>query len=125
MAKDVAAMANTRGGLIIFVAQDTTCELTGIDPAEVKPEQYAQWIRNHVHPYLSGLTFTTLTSPDGTRSVLVADVPASPMARTWSTAPPPATRTSRPPSLPTATVSHAPRRPTTPSASSSTTPGRQ
>ncbi|WP_440581267.1 AlbA family DNA-binding domain-containing protein [Streptomyces sp. PT19] len=80
LAKDVAAMANTRGGLIIFGVQDTTCELTGIDPAEVNPEQYAQWIRNHVHPYLSGLTFTTLTSPDGTRSVLVADVPASPMA---------------------------------------------
>ncbi|MFG3007408.1 AlbA family DNA-binding domain-containing protein [Streptomyces calvus] len=80
LAKDVAAMANTRGGLIIFGVQDTTCELTGIDPAEVNPEQYAQWIRNHVHPYLSGLTFTTLTSPDRTRSVLVADVPASPMA---------------------------------------------
>lgn len=80
LAKDVAAMANTRGGLIIFGVQDTTCELTGIDPAEVNSEQYAQWIRNHVHPYLSGLTFTTLTSPDRTRSVLVADVPASPMA---------------------------------------------
>jgi hypothetical protein len=64
LAKDVAAMANTRGGLIIFGVQDTTCELTGIDPAEVKPEQYAQWIRSHVHPSLSGLTFTTLTSPD-------------------------------------------------------------
>ncbi|MGW5091495.1 AlbA family DNA-binding domain-containing protein [Streptomyces coelicoflavus] len=80
LAKDVAAMANTRGGLIVFGVQDTTCELTGIDPAEVKPEQYAQWIRNHVHPYLSGLTSTMLTSPDGTRSVLVADVLASLMA---------------------------------------------
>ncbi|MFE6475707.1 hypothetical protein [Streptomyces rochei] len=61
-----------RDGLIIFGVQDTTCELTGIDPAEVNPEQYAQWIRNHVHPYLSGLTqdsaqelFTDLTNQFG------------------------------------------------------------
>ncbi|MET8816453.1 ATP-binding protein [Streptomyces sp. NPDC004549] len=80
LAKDVAAMANTRGGLVIFGVRDTTCELVGIDPDEVKADQYAQWVRNHVQPYLSGLTLTTLTSPDGTRSVLVADVPASPMA---------------------------------------------
>ncbi|ATW46664.1 AlbA family DNA-binding domain-containing protein [Streptomyces peucetius] len=80
LAKDVAAMANTRGGLIIFGVRDTTCELVGIDPGEVNTDQYAQWVRNHVHPYLSGLTFTTLTSPHGATSVLVADVPASPMA---------------------------------------------
>jgi hypothetical protein len=80
LAKDVAAMANTRGGLIVFGVRDATCELVGIDPAEVKTEQYAQWVRNHVQPYLPDLTFTTFTSSDGTRSVLVADVPASPMA---------------------------------------------
>ncbi|AEY86856.1 hypothetical protein SHJG_1580 [Streptomyces hygroscopicus subsp. jinggangensis 5008] len=95
LAKDVAAMANTRGGLIIFGVRDTTCELVGIDPDEVNIEQYAQWVRNHVQPYLPDLTFTTLTSADGTTSVLVADVPASPMAPTSSTAPPPATRTGR------------------------------
>ncbi|MEU7474159.1 ATP-binding protein [Streptomyces sp. NPDC044984] len=80
LAKDVAAMANTRGGLIIFGVRDTTCELVGIDPGEVNIEQYAQWIRNHVQPYLSGLTFILLHSPDGARSVLVVDAPASPMA---------------------------------------------
>ncbi|XKK60589.1 ATP-binding protein [Streptomyces sp. ARC32] len=78
--KDVAAMANPRGGLIVFGVRDTTCELVGIDPDEANTDQYAQWIRNHVHPYLSGLTFTSYTSADGTRSVLVADVPASPTA---------------------------------------------
>ncbi|WP_327725945.1 helix-turn-helix domain-containing protein [Streptomyces europaeiscabiei] len=31
-AKDVAAMANTRGGLIIYGVQDETCELVGINP---------------------------------------------------------------------------------------------
>ncbi|MFE4492471.1 hypothetical protein ACFRKD_08425 [Streptomyces niveus] len=40
----------------------------------------AQWIRNHVQPYLPDLTFTTLTSPDGALSFLVIDIPASPMA---------------------------------------------
>ncbi|MEV0695488.1 ATP-binding protein [Streptomyces sp. NPDC050388] len=79
-AKDVAAMANTRGGLISFGVRDTTCELVGIDPDEANTEQYGQWVRNHVQPYLADLTLTLLTSPDGARSVLVADVPASPMA---------------------------------------------
>ncbi|MFI2764754.1 helix-turn-helix domain-containing protein [Streptomyces echinatus] len=80
LAKDITAMANTRGGLIIFGVRDTTCELVGIDPGEVNIEQYAQWVRNHVQPYLPGLTFTVLTSADGATSVLVAAVPASPMA---------------------------------------------
>ncbi|MGV9565072.1 AlbA family DNA-binding domain-containing protein [Streptomyces sp. NPDC003480] len=80
LAKDVAAMANTRGGLIIFGVRDTTCELVGIDPDTVNIEEYAQWVRNHVQPYLPDLTFTVLTSADGATSVLVADIPASPIA---------------------------------------------
>ncbi|MDX3697254.1 putative DNA binding domain-containing protein [Streptomyces europaeiscabiei] len=43
--KDVAAMANTRGGLIIYGVQDKTCELVGINPGDVSTEQYAQWVR--------------------------------------------------------------------------------
>ncbi|MER6345226.1 AlbA family DNA-binding domain-containing protein [Streptomyces sp. NPDC001595] len=42
LAKDVAAMANTRGGLIIFGVRDTTCELVGITPGDVNTEQYAR-----------------------------------------------------------------------------------
>ncbi len=80
LAKDVAAMANTRGGLLIFGVRDKTCHLTGIDPGQANPQQYHQWIRNHVQPYLPDVTFTTLTSPDGATSVLVCDIPASPMA---------------------------------------------
>ncbi|MXG30393.1 AlbA family DNA-binding domain-containing protein [Streptomyces sp. YIM 132580] len=80
LAKDVAAMANTCGGLLIFGVQDKTCHLTGIDPDQANPQQYHQWIRNHVQPYLPDVTFTTLTSPNGTTSVLVCDIPASPMA---------------------------------------------
>ncbi|MGW1550268.1 AlbA family DNA-binding domain-containing protein [Streptomyces sp. NPDC002346] len=78
LAKDVAAMANTRGGLIIFGVQDKTTVLVGIDPQEVNRQQYAQWIRNHVQPYLPDLDIFELT--DGTQTVLVVDVPASEMA---------------------------------------------
>ncbi len=78
LAKDVAAMANTRGGLIIFGVQDKTTVLVGIDPQEVNREQYAQWIRNHVQPYLQDLDIFELS--DGTKTVLVVDVPASEMA---------------------------------------------
>ena len=35
LAKDVAAMANTRGGLLIFGVRDKTTELVGIDPDQV------------------------------------------------------------------------------------------
>ncbi|GAA2639294.1 hypothetical protein GCM10010425_49130 [Streptomyces spororaveus] len=80
LAKDVAAMANTRGGLLIYGVTDKTTIPVGIDPDEVHTQQYAQWIRNHVQPYLPDLTFTTLTSPDGNLSFLVIDIPASPMA---------------------------------------------
>jgi predicted HTH transcriptional regulator len=78
LAKDVAAMANTRGGLIIFGVQDKTTALVGIDPEQVNRQQYAQWIRNHVQPYLPDLDILELT--DGTKTVLVVDVPASEMA---------------------------------------------
>ncbi|CAM5551768.1 hypothetical protein GCM10010345_18090 [Streptomyces canarius] len=51
--------------------RDITCELVGIDPDKVSIEQYVQWVRNHIQPYLFDLTFTTLTCADGSISVLV------------------------------------------------------
>ncbi|MFC8350797.1 helix-turn-helix domain-containing protein [Streptomyces sp. NPDC057280] len=80
LAKDVAAMANTRGGLLVYGVTDQDTKPVGIDPAEVNAAQYAQWIRNHVQPYLADVDFTVLSSPDGVLSFLVVDVPASPMA---------------------------------------------
>ncbi|MGW8685408.1 AlbA family DNA-binding domain-containing protein [Streptomyces sp. NPDC055817] len=74
LAKDVAAMANTRGGLLVFGVQDKPIELVGV-PADANTEQYHQWIRNHVHPYLPDLDMFALT--DGDKTVLVVDVPAS------------------------------------------------
>ncbi|NUK07823.1 ATP-binding protein [Streptomyces lunaelactis] len=78
-AKDVAAMANTRGGLLIYgVSNDV--RMTGINPQQVLEQQLRQWVRNHVQPYVSGLSFLPLASDDGSHSVLVVDVPASVMA---------------------------------------------
>ncbi|WP_161194978.1 ATP-binding protein [Streptomyces sp. SID8367] len=80
LAKDVAAMANTRGGLLIFGVTDEDTKPVGIDPAQANVAQYAQWLRNHVQPYLADVYFAILTSPDATTSFLVIDIPASPMA---------------------------------------------
>ncbi|MEV6179885.1 ATP-binding protein [Streptomyces sp. NPDC052015] len=78
-AKDVAAMANTRGGLLIYGVSDDK-RLAGIDLQQVNEQQLGQWVRNHVQPYVSGLSLLPLTSDDGSKSVLVVDVPASEMA---------------------------------------------
>jgi hypothetical protein len=77
-AKDVAAMANTRGGLIVYgVTDDVTFK--GVQVADVHPDQYAQWVRNLVQPYLSGLEQYVLPSDDGA-FVFVVDIPASELA---------------------------------------------
>lgn len=76
-AKDISAMANTRGGLLIYgVANDHS--VVGIDWEKADLRQYAQWVRNHVHPYLPDLVMFPLT--DGATTLLVVDVPASEMA---------------------------------------------
>ncbi|MEV0928776.1 ATP-binding protein [Streptomyces spongiicola] len=62
LAKDVAAMANTRGGLLIFGVRDRTTEPVGIDPDEVNTQQYAQWIRTTSSP-----TCPTSPSPPSPR----------------------------------------------------------
>ncbi|MCM1943487.1 ATP-binding protein [Streptomyces sp. G3] len=76
-AKDISAMANTRGGLLIYgVSNDH--QIVGIDREKADLRQYAQWVRNHVHPYLPDLVMFPLT--DGATTLLVVDVPASEMA---------------------------------------------
>ncbi|GAA3017706.1 AlbA family DNA-binding domain-containing protein [Streptomyces fulvorobeus] len=76
-AKDISAMANTRGGLLIYGVADNH-EIIGIDSEKADLRQYAQWVRNHVHPYLPDLVMFRLT--DGATALLVVDVPASEMA---------------------------------------------
>jgi hypothetical protein len=79
-AKDVAAMANTRGGLIVFGVADRPVKFTGINTDDANPDQYAKWVRNLVQPYLAGLDQYILSSADGSESILVVDVPASELA---------------------------------------------
>ncbi|MEV5720381.1 ATP-binding protein [Amycolatopsis mediterranei] len=78
-AKDVAAMANTRGGLLVYgVSNDL--QPNGIDPAAVDTRTYGQWLRNHVRPFLADVDYLLLTSSDEQKSFLVVDVPASEFA---------------------------------------------
>jgi len=79
-AKDVAAMANTRGGLIIFGVSDRPVAFKGIRLVDVNPDQYAKWVRNLVQPYLTGLELYDLVSDDGGEALFVVDIPASELA---------------------------------------------
>ncbi|MFJ2651582.1 helix-turn-helix domain-containing protein [Streptomyces sp. NPDC087420] len=75
-AKDVAAMANTRGGLLIYGVSDEI-ELVGIDLSEVDEKQMRQALRNAIQPYVPGVDLVPLPAPDGGLDVLVVDVPPS------------------------------------------------
>ncbi len=76
-AKDIAAMANTRGGLLVYGVSDRI-ELTGIDLGSVDEKQLLSTVRNGVQPFISGVAFLRLRHPDGKGpDVLVVDVPPS------------------------------------------------
>ncbi|MEU0001858.1 ATP-binding protein [Streptomyces microflavus] len=75
-AKDVAAMANTRGGLLIYGVSDEI-ELVGVDLSVVDEKQMRQAMRNAVQPYVSGVELVPLHAPDGGLDVLVVDIPPS------------------------------------------------
>ncbi|MEU4200821.1 ATP-binding protein [Streptomyces sp. NPDC026294] len=79
-AKDVAAMANTAGGLLVYGVRDQTIELVGIPPGEAKVEQLRAWAHGHIQPFVDGLDFQLLQSDAGAKTVLVVHVPASPEA---------------------------------------------
>lgn len=79
-AKDVAAMANTRGGLLVYGVSDQI-ELVGVDLAAVKTKQMLSAVRNGIQPHISGVDFIALPAPgDSGPDVLVVDVPPSEMA---------------------------------------------
>lgn len=82
-AKDVAAMANTRGDLIVFGVTEENEEATGFLPvANGEPERQrlrqiaARWIR----PLVGGITMSPLEDKQGGRNLLIVSVPASPDA---------------------------------------------
>lgn len=79
-AKDVAAMANTRGGLLVYGVSDQI-ELVGVDLVSADTKQMLSAVRNGIQPYISGVDFIELPAPGGNGpDVLVVDVPPSEMA---------------------------------------------
>ncbi|MFD6115585.1 helix-turn-helix domain-containing protein [Streptomyces yangpuensis] len=79
-AKDVTAMANTRGGLLVYGVTDDI-EAVGIDLAEVNEQQLTQTLRNGVQPYLSGVDIVPLPAPGGGGpDFLIVDVTPSELA---------------------------------------------
>lgn len=86
-AKDVAAMANTRGGLIIYGVEETrgtgAAKCFTADPLDnSEPEQ--RRLRaiafERIRPIVAGLEFLPLSSDDGQHTVLVLSIPRSPDA---------------------------------------------
>ncbi|MEU1607482.1 AlbA family DNA-binding domain-containing protein [Micromonospora matsumotoense] len=81
-AKDVAAMANTRGGLIVYgVAEQrgkgSASVIADVDASEGSQRRLRQIAAKRVEQPVAGIDFVPLTSPDGSLSVLVMSVPRS------------------------------------------------
>lgn len=78
-AKDVAAMANARGGLLVHGVRNDRA-IVGVNPEDVPTEHLYKWLRAHTQPFVGGVDIYPLESPEKAKSVLVVDVPASGMA---------------------------------------------
>jgi predicted HTH transcriptional regulator len=82
-AKDVAAMANTRGGLIVYGVRDEderAVELVGVPTGERERQRLRALANRYIRPLVAGLEIGALTSDDGEKGIIVVSVPASPDA---------------------------------------------
>lgn len=82
-AKDVAAMANTRGGLIVFGVRDENeeaAELTGLPNDERTRQSLRALTWHYVRPLVDGLTIEALDGEDGEPGLIAVLVPPSPDA---------------------------------------------
>lgn len=81
-AKDVAALANLRGGHLIIGVAETKGEaskILGVEFSDSTERRLRGWVTNHVQPTLHDLNFTFLRDPKSdTTGVLIISVPASP-----------------------------------------------
>lgn len=81
-AKDVAAMANTRGGLIVFGVQESNEQAAGLVPVantESDRQRLRMLAHHHIRPLVAGLQIIPLDEEDQP-GLLVISVPASPDA---------------------------------------------
>lgn len=83
-AKDVAAMANTGGGCIVYGVVEESGTGAALRLEDVGPvgddvqARLRQSAAAQIHPLVSGLQFLPITSPDRSGHALVVRVPASP-----------------------------------------------
>lgn len=84
-AKDVAAMANTRGGLLVYGVSEergsgSAKDFSSVDNSEAVRRRLRAFASARIRPVVSGLDVVPLTSDDGQKTVLVVSVPRSPDA---------------------------------------------
>lgn len=82
-AKDVAAMANTRGGLIVFGVRDKeeqAVQLTPVPTGERERQRLRALVASHIRPLVAGLEIESLTVQPGANGFIVVSIPASPDA---------------------------------------------
>lgn len=80
-AKDVAAMANSRGGLIIFGVSEKNeeaVELTGVPNDERERQALRSLAWQRVRPLIDGLVIEPLSDEAGEHRLIIVSVPASP-----------------------------------------------
>lgn len=80
-AKDVAAMANTRGGLIIYGVREENeraVELTGVSNGERDRQALRSFANRYVRPLVDGLLIEALDGEDGAPGLIAVYVPPSP-----------------------------------------------
>lgn len=82
-AKDVAAMANTRGGVIVYGVRDEQEQAAGLTPVptgERERQRLRAVLARYVRPLIAGVQIDSLNGESEDEGVIVLSVPASPDA---------------------------------------------
>jgi hypothetical protein len=82
-AKDVAAMANTRGGLIVYGVreeQERAAQLTPVPTGERERQRLRALATSHIRPLVPGLEIEPLNADSADEGLIIVSIPASPDA---------------------------------------------